>query len=186
MKSKKILPWKTLHSKIVFDHHWYKVRQDTVQLPNGKILDDYFVSVRDDVAIVFPITSDGKIITVTQYKHGASEIVTELPAGFFNRDEQPLIAAKRELAEETGFESRKWTLLAKTRDNPTKDSNQFYLYLAENCEPTGTQDFDENEDISVESHTPQEILTMIHNGTIHVHSMITIIYLAFKKLGLNQ
>jgi ADP-ribose pyrophosphatase len=183
MKKGQLMPWKIIQSKLVFDHLWYKLRQDTVQLPNGSIIDDYFVSEREDVAVILAITKEGKAITVTQYKHGAGAIVTELPAGFFNKDELALDAAKRELLEETGFASENWTLLAQTRDNPTKDNNHFYLFLAQECEKVAEQHLDESEEIVLDFIAVDDLPMLIAEGTIHVHSMISTIYLGLKKLG---
>jgi len=185
MNKKPLLPWETLSSKLVFDNKWYKLRQDAVRLPNGAEMDDYFVSVRDDVSIILPVTHDGKAITVTQYKHGAGYIVTELPAGFFNDNETSLVAAQRELLEETGHVAEKWTLLATTRDNPTKDNNTFYLYLAEGCTQVSGQNLDSSEEINLDFIPLEDLPTLIENGTIHVHSMISTIYLGLKKLGVK-
>ncbi|MHC5828817.1 MAG: NUDIX hydrolase, partial [Nostoc sp.] len=96
--------WKTLKSKMVLDHYWCKVRQDEIELPNGEIIDDYFVSIKPDVAMVLPITSSKEIIFVQQYRHGVGEFFLELPAGNFDpTKESAEVAAIRELTEETGY-----------------------------------------------------------------------------------
>ncbi len=76
--------WKTLKSKMVLDNPWCQVRQDEIELPNGKIIDDYFVSIKPDVAMVLPITSNREIIFVRQYRHAVGEFFLELPAGNFD------------------------------------------------------------------------------------------------------
>ena len=48
--------WKLLQSRLVINHQWCQVRQDEVELPNGKIIDDFFVNVRQDIVLVFPVT----------------------------------------------------------------------------------------------------------------------------------
>jgi ADP-ribose pyrophosphatase len=93
--------WKVLASHNAFDHRWYVVRRDTLQLPDGTI-DDYFVSVRPDVAVVVALDRSGQMVMVRQYKHGVREMTLEFPAGTFE-DEQPEAAALRELEEETGY-----------------------------------------------------------------------------------
>ena len=97
-----IKKWQKIKSEIVFNHKWFKLRQDTVMLPDGKIIDDYIVSERPDVVLIFPITSENNVIMVEQYKHAAEEIMLEFPGGFFNSEEEsPQAAAQRELLEET-------------------------------------------------------------------------------------
>ena len=58
--------------KLPSDHRWYRLRQDKVALPNGEIVDDYFVSLRPDIATVLPMTAAGEVVFVRQYRHGAT------------------------------------------------------------------------------------------------------------------
>ncbi|MGB7249879.1 MAG: hypothetical protein WBC73_13155, partial [Phormidesmis sp.] len=67
---KSVQKWTTLRSTMVFDHRWYRLRQDVVSLPNGQVVDDYFVSMRPDIATVLPITASGEVVFVRQYRHG--------------------------------------------------------------------------------------------------------------------
>ena len=105
--------WKVLKSELVFDEKWYKLRRDEVELPNGKVMDDYYVSVRPDVVLSFPVTEDGDVIFVRQYKHAAADVFIELPGGVIDDHESnPKEAAKRELLEETGYTSDDVELVA--------------------------------------------------------------------------
>ncbi|NES93191.1 NUDIX hydrolase, partial [Okeania sp. SIO2B9] len=92
--------WKLLQSRLVINNKWCQVRQDEVELPNGKIIDDFFVNVRPDIALVFPVTVRQEIVFVRQYRHGVGKVLLELPAGSFNPQvEIPEVAASRELTE---------------------------------------------------------------------------------------
>ncbi|PHK08007.1 NUDIX hydrolase, partial [Nostoc linckia z13] len=125
--------WKILKSKMVLDHYWCKVRQDEIELPNGKIIDDYFVSIKPDVAMVLPITSSREIIFVRQYRHAVSEFFLELPAGSFDfTQENPEVAAMREFTEETGYIAEEFQKIGILYDKPSKDTNQIHLFLAKN------------------------------------------------------
>lgn len=168
---------------MVFDHRWYKVRREEVQLPDGRVLDDYFVSVRPEVVLVFPVTSDNEVVMVRQYKHGAREILLELPGGIVDEtDESVEIAAQRELLEETGYRSEEWTKLAVMYDDPTKNTNRFHLFIAQNAYPTGGQKLDHTEDISVEKVPLSEIRDKAIKGEIQVANSLAIILLAMEKL----
>lgn len=145
---KPLKKWKILDSKLVLDHRWCKVRQDKIQLPTGQIVDDFFVNIRPDVALVLPITSNQEIVFVRQYRHGIGEVLLELPAGGFYPDyEDAKVAAARELEEETGYISENLILLATLYDNPVKDTNQIHLFLAENAHPSGKKSLDITEEI---------------------------------------
>lgn len=95
-----IQKWKLLNSQIVFDNPWGQVRRDAVEISNGKVIDDFFVNVRPDIALVMAVTKQREIVFVRQYRHGVKEILLELPGGTFNPEtEASLIAARRELEE---------------------------------------------------------------------------------------
>jgi 8-oxo-dGTP pyrophosphatase MutT (NUDIX family) len=176
-------PWKIINSNMVVEHKWYKLRQDEVLLPDGTIIDDYFVSVRDEVAIVFPVTAENEVILVRQYKHGAREIVLELPGGVFNSDnELAEEAALRELKEETGYTSTHVTKLSTVFDNPTKDTNRIHFFIAQQVVQTHDQHLDSTENIQIEKipleHIPQKIM----KGEICVAGSIAISFLALQYL----
>ncbi|MDJ1494744.1 NUDIX hydrolase [Cytophagaceae bacterium DM2B3-1] len=184
---KKLEKWKTLRSEMVFDHRWYKVRKDEVQLPNGRILDDYYVSVRPEVVLVFPITADNEVIMVRQYKHGAGQILLELPGGIVDTTDSSVeVAAKRELLEETGYYSEQWTKLAVIYDDPTKNTNQFHFYLAEGAYHTREQKLDHTEDIIVEKVPLAEVMHKAVQGEICVANSLAIILLALEKIKQNK
>lgn len=168
---------------MVLDHRWYKVRREEVQLPDGRVLDDYFVSVRPEVVLVFPVTAEGDVILVRQYKHGAREVLLELPGGIVDdTDVSVENAAQRELLEETGYRSSHWTKLAVIYDDPTKNTNQFHLFLAEQAYQTDAQKLDHTEDIGVEKVPLRQLMTKVRQGEIQVANSLAIILLAMEKL----
>ena len=183
MAKKGIERWKTLKSQVVFDHKWYTLRRDHVELPNGHVMDDYFVSVRPDVVLTFPITEDGHVLFVRQYKHAAADIFIELPGGVIDAHEtNPLEAAKRELLEETGYTTDDMEPLLQVIDNPTKDTNKIYFYLAHKVRKVADQDLDESEHIEVLKVPLQEVEPMILDGQINVAGSIALCLLALRKL----
>lgn len=177
--------WKTLKSQVVFEHKWYTLRRDHVELPSGHVMDDYFVSVRPDVVLIFPVTEDGHVLFVRQYKHAAADIFIELPGGVIDPHEtNPLDAAKRELLEETGYTTDDIEPVLEVIDNPTKDTNKVYYYLARNVREVAAQDLDESEHIEVLKVPLQEVEQMILSGQVNVAGSIALCLLALRKLGL--
>ncbi|AHJ29103.1 hypothetical protein BMF81_02978 [Nodularia spumigena UHCC 0039] len=71
----KLKKWHILTSEMVINHRWCQVRQDEIQLPNGKIIDDFFVVIRPEIALILPITNHQEIVFVRQYRHGVGEIL---------------------------------------------------------------------------------------------------------------
>jgi len=184
---KKIEKWKILKTDIALDNKWCVVHKDTVALPSGKIIDDYYVCIRPNVVLVFPITADGKVIMVRQYKHGAKEILLEFPSGVVDEKEDSIeAAALRELREETGYATANLELLTAVCDNPTKDTNKIFFFLARNVEKLYDTEFDPTEDIETVEIPIEKIPFMIKAQEIKVSGSIAIYYMALAALNSSQ
>ena len=79
-----------------------------VRLPNGKVVDDFHQITLEDYVIVYAETRDGMVLAERQYKQGVGRVNLTLPAGGIFEGEAPLVAAQRELLEETGFSGGSW------------------------------------------------------------------------------
>lgn len=178
-------PWKILKSQLVFDNQWCQVRRDEVKLPSGQVIDDFFVNVRPDIVMILAVTQHREIVFVRQYRHGVSEILLELPGGGFNSEtESSLIAAARELEEETGYVAEQMIPLATLYDNPVKDTNKIHLFLAENAHPSSTQQLDITEEVEIALVPVEEVLGKISTGEICVCGTIAALFLGLNVLSL--
>jgi 8-oxo-dGTP pyrophosphatase MutT (NUDIX family) len=183
LQMKEIKKWKILSFKWIVNHRWCQVRQDEVELPNGTIIDDYFVNVRPEIALVLPITNNQEIVFVRQYRHGIEDILLELPAGTFDKQkEDSLTAARRELEEETGYISNQLIKLATVYDNPVKDTNKIHIFMALKAAPLGKQNLDLTEDIEVVVVPIKEVKQKIVSGEICVAGTISAIALGLEFL----
>ncbi|MEA5510417.1 NUDIX hydrolase [Crocosphaera sp. UHCC 0190] len=173
--------WKILNSEFVINNQWCIVRQDKVELPNGAIIDDYFVNIRPEIALVMPITPNNEVVFVRQYRHGVKEILLELPAGAFEpQKETSITAAKRELEEETGYIAQELILMKTIYDNPVKDDNKIHIFLGLNVQKTGQINLDITEEIEVVLVPIKDVIDKIMSGEICVAGTIATIFMGLE------
>ena len=96
-------PWKLLSSEFLVDAPWLKVAKEKCELPNGKVIDDFYTLWQPDWVLILARTTKGKWVMTEQYRHGTGKIALEFPAGIIDKGETPEEAAVRELQEECGY-----------------------------------------------------------------------------------
>lgn len=140
------------------------LREDRVETAYGKQVLREVVEHAPAVA-VFPFEFPNKIHLIRQYRHPVEKILIEAPAGLIDPNEDVLVAAKRELKEETGFSAKKWAKLAEMYTAPGFCDEYMTLYLAMELED-GDTDFDEDELIERHTLTFDQIEEAIKDGKI--------------------
>ncbi|MDE5553918.1 MAG: NUDIX hydrolase [Muribaculaceae bacterium] len=182
MAEKIIEKWRTIASEYLIRRPWLTARRDTIELPDGRMNDEYYVLEYPSWVNVIAITDDGMFVMIEQYRHGIDEVIVELCAGVVEPGEDTELAARRELREETGYTGGRWRLLNKICQNPSTCNNYTYCYLAEGVTKTSDQSLDATEDIAVRLMTEEEIRQMLLNDEMKQAMMATPLwhYLATK------
>lgn len=177
-------PWQILTSKIALQNLWITVRQDTVQLPDGRIIPDYNVLVERDVACVVALTPDRRLLLCEQYKHAIGRFTFEMPGGILERDDgDPERAARRELLEETGYTAGAMRLLGVYPLSPARLQQGMYLYLALDVTKTAEQQLDDTEEIRVHALELDEVRVMLRDGRINAATSVAGIYRALEEIA---
>lgn len=142
-------PWQVLQSETLLDFSpWLSVIRQSVHLPNGTVIGDYVLTPGRDFAMIVAATSAGEILLVRQYKHGLGRALTEFPAGYLDSPhEDPLACARRELAEETGYEARDWVPLGAFCLDPNRAATAAHFFLARDLERAAAPRLDHTEDL---------------------------------------
>ncbi len=120
---------------------------------------------------VVALTPAGGLILVRQFRFGSERSSLEIPGGVVDPGEAPLAAAKRELREETGHTSERWSLLASIEPNPAFLDNHCHQYLAREALATHPVEQDAGEDIQVLQADEAQLMTWIQQGEIS-HSLV--------------
>ncbi len=161
---------------------YFTLRSDRLRLPDGAIKDPYYVLERPDAAIIFPLTRDGEVILVRQYRPAIERVELGLPAGLVESGEEPEKAARRELLEETGYAGGEWEPLGALASSPSLKDNWAYLFLARGVEPSAEPTPDEYERMEVVRVPARDLRPMIAAGEVVSSSGVAAMLLALEKL----
>jgi ADP-ribose pyrophosphatase len=175
--------WEILSSEYVVESPWYRLRRDACRLPDGTVIDTYYVREHAGFAVVFAMTPQRDVIFTRQYKHGYGDFVLELPAGAIEPGEDPRACAQRELEEETGFVAPAFNQVAEYIADPTSSNGRLFLYLALQAVPEGIRALDSSEDIDTVLVPIERVIDEVRAGRVCVQSHVAAIYAVLDKLG---
>jgi 8-oxo-dGTP pyrophosphatase MutT (NUDIX family) len=177
--------WTLVARDYLFDKPpWLVLRRDHLRLPSGREIPEYFVSEYPPWANVVAVTADDQLVLVRQYRPGLAAVHYEIPAGVVDaKDASPEAAARRELAEETGYGGGRWSPLTTLSANPALQSNLVYTFLAEGVEPLADAAPDATEDLRVHLVPAGEILGLIDGGDVvqALHAAPLLRYLLHRR-----
>ena len=176
--------WKLLESKYIIQRPWATLRVDKLELPNGNIKDEYYVLEYPRWVNMVAITEDQKVLFVRQYRHGADEIMVELPAGVVEEGEELEAAARRELLEETGYAFDTIEYICELYANPATSGNLTYTYLLTGGKKIQEQELDNSEDIEVVEMSIEEARQFLFDNKIGQALHSAALFYTLKKMGL--
>lgn len=157
--------WTVLERQTPLHDRWLRVDAERVRTPDGVVLDPYYVIVERDWVAIVATRSDGRVLIVEQYRHAAGRVTWELPAGNLDPDEAPSDAARRELAEETGYRAAGESVsLGAFYPDPTRHTSRahgFWMPVGDNA---GAQQLDADEAIRVHAVEAAELDRAIADG----------------------
>ncbi len=150
----------------------FEVCRSTYRSWDNKIHTPYYTLKLNSYVVIVATDANGNYICVRQFRPGIQCITTEFPAGGLKEDtpmslctqEVLLDNAKRELGEETGYISDRWTHLMTVPANAALTNNYAHIFMAENCSRKLEQRLDETEYLKVRLYSPDELLQLIHDG----------------------
>jgi ADP-ribose pyrophosphatase len=160
----------------------FSIRRERLRSPLTGREDVFDVLEAPDWVNVVALTPEGHVVLIRQFRAGTGTITTEIPGGTVDPGETPLAAARRELAEETGYRSDRWSLIGRVDPNPAFQTNATYTFLAEDARPTTAQHFDDSEAIEVEVRPLDEVPGLVSDGTI-THALVVCAFFHLARTG---
>jgi 8-oxo-dGTP pyrophosphatase MutT (NUDIX family) len=159
------LPWEIVSSSYVARKDWFTVRLDHVRLPTGAEIPEYWVSEYRPWVNVVAVTTADDVVLIRQYRHGLRAVHFELPAGTTDAGETDLeSAARRELAEETGYGGGRWSPLCTLSANPALQNNLTTTFLAEGVTAIDRPRPDNSEDLRLHLIPCGDLRALIDDG----------------------
>ncbi len=158
-------PWTTLAAREIYDNPWIRVTEHDVLNPAGRPGIYGVVKFKNRAIGIIPVDDEGYTWLVGQYRFPLGAYSWEIPEGGGPLDEDPLTAARRELAEETGLTAARWELLLEMHLSNSVSDEHALIYLARDLTP-GPADPDETEQLTVRRLPLDEAVEMVLRGEI--------------------
>ena len=171
-------PWRLLSSQRSESFKIFNLRVDRACSPRTNKAYDFYILESADWVNVIPLTPRNEVVLIRQYRHGIRQGTLEIPGGIVEEKDSPEDAARRELAEETGYRESEMLLLGSVHPNPAFLNNRCYTFLAKGVSLVKEQEQDEKEDIEVVAKPLEQIPTLIRDGEI-THALVLAAFYRF-------
>lgn len=175
-------PWRRVGAERLARCRVFDLDRVRFEPPDGADPREFFVVDAPDWINVVPLTDDGRVVFVRQYRFGVAATTLEIPGGMCDDGETPEAAARRELREETGYEASEIVPLGWVHPNPAVQTNRCHTFLAAGARRVGDPTPDPNEEFEVLPVPLSEVPDRIRDGSI-THALVVT---AFHLLGLRR
>jgi ADP-ribose pyrophosphatase len=153
-----------IDGELVYDGGFLKVARDTVTLPDGKTTVREYIK-HPGAVVILPLFDDGTVLMERQFRYPVNQVFIEFPAGKINPNEEPLVCAKRELLEETGFSAHDWRFVC-TIHNAIAYSDEFLDIFVARGLTAGERQLDDGEFLDTFRAPITDVLSWVREGKI--------------------
>ncbi len=174
--SGKLKSWQRLDSETVYSCRIFSLQKNRSRSPRTNKEHDFFVLDSGDWVNIIPVTADDRVVLIRQYRHGTEDFTLEIPGGMVDQeDPSPLYAARREMQEESGYDSEDIIPLGAIHPNPAIQGNRCHSFLARNVEKRFEPNFDTTEETEVTLAPLADIPDLIRQGQI-THALVVVAF----------
>jgi ADP-ribose pyrophosphatase len=175
--------WKTISRRVILNYsRFLVVEEHAVELPDGQVIPDWPWLITPDFVNVVAMTEDGQFLCFRQTKYGISGTSLAPVGGFLEPGEEPLVAAQRELLEETGYRAAEWLPLGQYRVDANRGAGMAYFFLARGAHRVTNAIPDDLEEQHSLLLTRSEVEVALEAGEFKVLPWATIVALALRHL----
>jgi len=180
------LPIPKVEESTIIHDEFIKVRRDSLRYPNHHMEDHYTLITRTSAVAILATTESGEFILTEEYRHATGQFILSAPGGYIEENEDPLVAAERELLEETGYQARGLAFLGEAYPYPGISNQKIIYAFAECASPFQDPKLDPAELLRPVLKRPQEIHTMIANGCPVDGTLCTAFFFLKGMVNLNR
>jgi 8-oxo-dGTP pyrophosphatase MutT (NUDIX family) len=178
----KIEPWQRLDSETVYSCRIFSLQKNRSRSPRTGKTHDFFVLDSREWVNIIPVTPNEEVVLIRQYRHGTDDITLEIPGGMVDQEDvSPLHAARREMQEETGYDSDDIIPLGAIHPNPAIQANRCHSFLARNVEKISEPHFDTTEETEVTLVPVSELPEIVRQGRI-THALVVVAFYWYDLL----
>lgn len=178
-----IQPWQTIDAEPAYGCRICSLSRRRSRSPRTGEVHDFHVIESPDWVNIIPLTRDDQVVMVRQFRHGIAGITLEVPGGMVDReDASPLAAARREMQEESGYDSDDIVALGSIHPNPAIQNNLCHSFLARGAIAKYPLRFDGTEETEVKLIPLIRVPELIRTGVIS-HALVVV---AFHWLLLSE
>ncbi len=179
-----LLPWEVVARREVLDRRpWLRVWSEDVRLPDCRVIADFSTIDAPDFVVIVALTTDHLVVAERNYKHGPRRVSLHLPAGYLEPGEDPLLAAQRELLEETGYAADEWSPLGSFVSDGNRGNGTGHFFLARGACRIASPNAGDLEEIAVTLQPLAALVAATRNGEVNVLAIAAAIGLAVAALS---
>lgn len=178
-----MVSWKTLSRQKILDYSKFlAVEEHTIQLPDGRIIENWPWVVMPNFVNVVAVTENGRFLLFRQTKYSIPGTTLAPVGGYLEPDEDPLAAAQRELLEETGYEADTWQSLGSFPVDGNRGAGTAHFFLAQNARRMAEIDADDLEEQELLQLTRAEMSAALDAGEFKLVPWTAVIALALRQI----
>lgn len=179
------LAWRVIGKNSELDRPpWLEVFRETLELPDGRVIDDFYSVEMQDFAMVLALTNQSEVVMERLYRHGARQVTWSLPAGYVHSDESPLGAIQRELREETGYEASEWLGMGRFIVDGNRGCGWCHCFLARGATSVHTPLSDDLAEVEVSLMAWNRLLELLATGEVTELASAAVIGLAALRFDI--